>query len=235
MLDIIEIVLSTMAWLLGFILSASLYVFFVALVLPKLFLKPKYTVKAPCDRGLKKYLFPDGRAIVYKPSLCVSEYIEQYVLSSKNGEKSIVCKAKRGVRNLCYDVSAFDIKGRLIDIIGINESIDYLLTTQEARLPDKTAYVSIIIRKVNGVVNKNAPELTFSAFKIGMFSLLCSAFTAVEFWLANKLLSHIFTKIFKISTVTSTGSVLVLGIIAGIFLSAMIFLMHLLRGSKIRK
>ena len=84
----------------GLILIAGLYmyVYWMAYILPHALLRQER--KLPTDRGLKKYSYTDGRAIVYQPTSAVQPYISQYILSSNQGEKYIHLKASQ-TRNLC--------------------------------------------------------------------------------------------------------------------------------------
>ena len=71
--------------------SISVYVFLVSRVLPDLLLKPLYDDSKDGDRGLRRYTFEGGRAILYEPSALYRKYLNQYILSANGNEKYIKC------------------------------------------------------------------------------------------------------------------------------------------------
>ena len=70
-----------------FIISLVFYVFLSACLLPKLLLGPGFSATRIQDRGIKKYLFEQGRAMVCQPAPSVQMHIPQYILSDNNGER----------------------------------------------------------------------------------------------------------------------------------------------------
>ena len=67
--------------------SVSVYIFLVSRVLPDLLLKPLYDDSKEGDRGLRRYAFEGGRAILYEPSAPYRKYLKQYILSANGNEK----------------------------------------------------------------------------------------------------------------------------------------------------
>jgi len=235
MTEIIETILSVSALASAFILTSAIYVFFVSRFLPKMLLSPKYSHKMPSDRGLKKYLFPKGRAVVYKPSCGVSEYVDQYILQSKSGEKSIVCKVNDKVEKIKYDVSAFDVGGKLIDIIQVEEKLKFTNITAETELPLDTAYVGIVVKEINGEILKDAPKLSFSAIKLGIFFVICIILSVIESLFARGLIAKVIYLIDDSADIVGGGASLLLGIAVGAVLSGLVFLLHLSKETKIEK
>lgn len=139
--------------------SAVLYVFLVAYVLPRCCLKPRYNLHEIRERGIKKYLFKNGRAIVYEPSVYNAKYITQYILSRNDDEKYIKCKTDKRIYSIQYDVIAYDAGDKIIDIVEIAELIRNPGYTNGALLPPGTAYVSVIVKQVNGTKIKSEAEL----------------------------------------------------------------------------
>ena len=57
------------------ICSVILYVFLAAKLLPNWLLKPHVDPSLDGDRGIKRFVFDCGRAIVYEPSVAYRKYI----------------------------------------------------------------------------------------------------------------------------------------------------------------
>ena len=135
----------------------SMYVFFISSVLPDLLLKPRYDYSKDGDRGIHRYTFEGGRAIVYEPSAPYRKYLKQYILSVNGKENYIKCKFASQVTSVRYEVIAFDSNDRLIDAVRIEEHIfeDKENISNAAMLPMQTAYVKVMLRSVNGVILDN--------------------------------------------------------------------------------
>ena len=145
------------AWLVAAFVAVKMYVFLVSGVLPDLLLKQRYDDSKDGDRGLRRYTFEGGRAIVYEPSAPFRKYLKQYILSANGNEKYIKCKFAERVSAVRYEVIAFDSADRLLDTVRIEEHIfeDKENISQAAMLPMQTAYVKVLIRSVNGVILDN--------------------------------------------------------------------------------
>ena len=81
-------------------LAVATALFFAAMIwlLPKVFLKSKYSFKSSADRGIKKYrLDSGGYAIVYAPHLKTRKYISQYVITEQDGKKQLKCKINKEI------------------------------------------------------------------------------------------------------------------------------------------
>ena len=133
------------------IFSVTVYVFLVTSVLPAVFLKPRYRYSSEGDRGMKRYAFEGGRAIVYEPSAPYRGYLKRYILSAEGEEKYIRCKFDESVRYVIYDVIAFNSADRVIDTVRVKEDIggEQGGISKSAMLPSDTAYVKVAVRGVN--------------------------------------------------------------------------------------
>ena len=131
--------------------AVIVYVFFVSKLLPAMLLKPKYNDSAEGDRGIRKYSFEGGRAIVYEPSAPYRKYVKQYILSVHGKKKYIQCKFDSRISAVRYEVIAFDAEGSPIDTVEIEEHIleDMSCATM---LHPKTAYVKLVVRSVDGMI-----------------------------------------------------------------------------------
>ena len=137
-------------WTLLLALVIIVYALLIIWALPKLILKSKYPITHPTDRGLKKYKFSDSDyAVVYEPSLSARKYITQYILSKKDGKKTITCKIDQNVTYIDFDIVLFNAHGESFLVINSMELVDTDYITKEIELPSETAYASVIVNQVN--------------------------------------------------------------------------------------
>ena len=81
------------------ILEVMLYFILVGTAAPKL-LRNHCPIRASLDRGLKKYVYPSGRAIAYEPRAAYRKYVPQYLLLVEDGYKYIKCHVDDTVRKM---------------------------------------------------------------------------------------------------------------------------------------
>lgn len=185
-------------WILLMLLATTMFALAVVIFFPKWFLKNRYPIERPTDRGVKKYKFTDSDyAIVYEPSLESRKFITQYVLAKKDGKKTIKCKTAPGITYVDYDIVLFNCRGKCFLVMNSVDAVKSDRVTEETELPDETAFVSIIINQANddvieradGIKTKNVGIIPF-----GFFTLLASV--AMSFCVVFSL-SHIFGGLFK--------------------------------------
>ncbi|MBE6547578.1 MAG: hypothetical protein E7667_01685 [Ruminococcaceae bacterium] len=178
----------------GIILIASLtlYVFLIGMLLPGILLRLQF-IKGPIkDRGIEKYTSPDGRAIVYEPEVRFRKYIKQYMLCSMDGNKYIKCLIDPKINQLKYDVLVFDNQDKLIDVIGVAEQTNQGEYTRAVQLPERTSYVSVILRRADGMFSNNEINVIYPILNVSVYAACIVVATAVEATLANKLISGVF-------------------------------------------
>ena len=231
--NIITCVLSSIL----FVLSMILYVFVTACLLPKIFIRPHYKSDNVCDRGVKKYLFEEGRAIVYEPSQDIRQYVNQYILSDYNGKRCLQCKFDESIKKITYRVLTFSADDKSLGAFEVTENGVKDQMIPNVNLPYDTAYVSIEVKSVNGKKVFFESEIRYSIFKIVAFVLLTTIITLVETWIAKSFLSLIFRLFFDFSTTASSAAIssMLLPIITGLVLSVLVFFMHYSREYKIKK
>lgn len=219
------------------VLSIILYVFLTVYLLPKIFIKPSYRSDNICDRGVKKYLFEDGRAIVYEPKQSVREYINQYILSDNSGKRYLQCKLGDSIKKITYRILTFDVYDKSLGALEVAESSIKEQFTQSVRLPYDTAYVSIEIKNVNGKKVSGESDIKYSGFKAGAFAALTMLITVVEAWVIRKFVFSIFSSFLYYTDQAVVGVIdaLVIPAIVGIVLSVLVFLAHYSREFKFRK
>ena len=132
--------------------SLILYVFFASRILPELLLKPRYNRAADGDRGVRRFVFEEGRAVLYEPCGRYRPYLKQYILSVQGEKKYVRCQFGGHVHAAVYDIIVFAGDGSVIDTVTVRERI-FFARKQISRavlLPEETAYVKLVLRAVNG-------------------------------------------------------------------------------------
>ena len=216
------------------LLSFVLYVFLTAHVYPKLFLKP-YLNEGKGDRGLKKYRYRNGRAIVYEPSFKMRKYVKQYILSLNDGRKYIKCKLDERIKSIVYDVIAYDADGSVIDDILVSDCIERKGYSSAAELPGETSYVNIIVREVNGYKVDHEKVAIYSAAEVCAFFAISIITTVLEYVLVRLELTNA-AKLMSIDVGENGAMVTVLiALLLGVFSSVLIFFSKYSSAVKIAK
>ena len=222
-----------------FICCLVVYVMLVSQILPRIFLKPKYDLPVISDRGIKKYVFKEGRAIVYEPSILTGRYIQQYILSSHKGEKFLKCKIDPRVYSIKFDVVAMDADDKVIDIIRVAEPIRQLGVTTGAAMPRNTSYVSVIVKEVNNT--KAEPRTTLkiskrSALLYMLWTVICSVLIGALIMLMMTLWTDMaFYKGYEYPGIGAYLSVLPACAVLGLIISGITILLNCSKEIKIKK
>ena len=162
-------------WVLLLLIGSGAFCAAIVWGLPKIFLKSRYTIDQPYDRGIKKYKFKNtGYGIVYEPALNVRKYIKQYVLTNQNGEKKLMCKVAPKVTYIDYDIVLFDASNKVFLILNAKDLIEKSQFTAEVTLPPETAYVTILLNEVDG--RKLGKK---QSVRLSPFHLLCFAISSI--------------------------------------------------------
>ena len=216
----------------------SMYIFLVSGVLPDLLLKQRYDDSKDGDRGIRRYTFEGGRAIVYEPSAPYRKYLKQYILSVNGKEKYIKCKFDERVDAVRYEVIAFDKEDRLLDTIRIEEHIfkEKENISDAAMLPMQTAYVKVVLRSVNGVILGNEKFFYVPSSHKWLFGGIVTLGLAAVMTVVRALLVMLGDLLFNYSAIaTDYGDLFAIGcaIVAGVILS--FALMHLYHPSELKR
>ena len=162
-----------------FLVFVSIYVFAVGTLLPRIFLKIKYTPGAPTDRGLRKYVFPEGRGIVYEPHPSIRRFVKLYILFVKDGAKYVRCKLADSVSFFGYAAVVFDNQNRVIDVVKVNDTVFADGTSRSVRLPKETSYIGFVLYSVNGKRLLGKEPFEYDAVKKKRFYIAMAAASAV--------------------------------------------------------
>ena len=168
-----------------------LYIFLISKLLPGLFLTSKRKSAEPRDRGIKKYVFDKGRAIVYVPEPNTKKYINQYILSENDGERFLKCKFDNRVVTAYYDVTVFNSSDKVIDTIEVHDTPDHGRSAHAVPLPLSAAYVNISVNEINSVKVSNSKKDSVSLISYLLYVTLTFASTAAMSLIINAAAIHI--------------------------------------------
>ena len=158
----IEIILEITAQVILCLMSLSVYVFLVSNVIPTHIFKIRYDMSDHLGRGLRKFTYPDGRAVTYEPHPSVRKYINKYALFTLDGYKYLQLKNGDVTKSYSARVITFNNRHRIIDILDITESLSVASTSSPIRLNDKTSYIALILNEANGkkICNQDYMKMT---------------------------------------------------------------------------
>jgi len=222
---------TTAAQIFILICVSCIYVFFVSTVFPSVFLKPRYRDTLEGDRGLKKYSFEGGRAIVYEPSLEAKRYLKQYILSAVGNEKYVQCKFDAHIFSAKYEIAAFDCDDRMIDAVQVEEpDLDEKRgIASPVLLPTDTAYVRASVKTVNDLKLDREPMLEISHASTAVFTFFTVLWTVLEAFIMKIILMNLAEDFFSYASVMKDHGnlmTLCLGVFMGLLLAFFGRLLH---------
>lgn len=199
-----EIFTTLMAQAAAAVCSIVLYVLLVAQILPRLLLTPRFDASLAGDRGIRRFVFEGGRAIVYEPSAMYRKYVSQYILSAVGERKYIRCRFARAVRSARYDVVVFDAFDRAIGTVRIEEPLSdgNGNLSRAALLPDGTAYAKLIVRAVNDTLVASETAFVLSARRKALFISCVTLGLVAEAMLLRWVLVSFADRLFSYSEIS---------------------------------
>ena len=179
-----EIILLLMEKLLTVLLSTVIYLYLVGCLLPRITMRvtARFKSRSPyCegDRGLRRVVFPDGsaaqgRAVIYEPAPRMRRFLPRYALIKREGCTFIKCQIHEKALHVKYDVVTYNRRGKLLDVVGVEELVTERGYTRTVRLPRDTAYARVILRKVDGMYEDRSPVL---GYRFAGMAILCGLAT----------------------------------------------------------
>lgn len=230
-----DIIIQIFAGAILFIMSIVMYLFLVGSVFPRFLLKTRYCNSETSDRGLNKFRYPQGRAVVYEPHPSVRKYINKYLLFTNNGYKYIKCKTDEYVTRLKYNVVLFNNKNRIIDVVCVDESISKIGETAPVMLHHNTSYVRLDLLSVNNDVFEQGPLVYYKGTDAILYTLsgVLASFLEMTFFMST--LSSLL-EILSVKNATNTVSSLTVFLLAsaiGVFFCAIVLLIQHSKGIKV--
>ena len=167
-------------WSALLVLTVAASVAIASFWLPNLFLRTRYTLDKPRDRGIKKILEKNGQSMVFEPAVRWRKYIPQYVLAERRGKKELLCKVNEELTYLSYDIVLFNNRDEVFKVLTVKDLLKNKGYAKKVELPDETSYVCINVNQADN--EKFAPPVTakIAAGKIAKFILCCSLCLVME-------------------------------------------------------
>lgn len=212
----IEVLLLSVAKAIVFIISIILYLRLFSSLIPGSVMHLKCKGTRTKDRGIKKYIYENGRCVVYEPEINVRKYVKKYSLFTEDGYKYMQCELAQQVHYIRYDVYAFDHADKLIDVINVNENVDYSSEySQEVALPPETSYIRFVLRKVDDMYCCKKSYVGYSLASYIACGIIVGLATAVETAIVYIALRDIMEAIrFKLDMlILDTSEMIVAGVI----------------------
>ena len=229
----VELIMTYILQAVFFVVSLILYVLLTACILPRLLLVPSFSAANIKDRGIQKYLYKEGRAIVYQPATAIRPYIPQYILSHNNGERFLKCMLHPHILSVRYRVLTFDSNNRPLQALEVEDPVKHTGLSAAVPLPLNTAFVSLCLLEVNGTTFRDS-SVGLSRIKSLLYALLTIALTVPVAFSLQKDLFFLADLIFGYSQVvtpsyrTAIFSALVLGSVYACFVMST----HRTKGNK---
>ena len=144
---VIEIILQSLL----LILACVLYCVLQRRILPRLFFGFRHVAERELGRGVKKFVYEDGRAVLYEPHPSVRKIIPEYLLYTNGGYKYVSLHIDPGVRTLSLTLTMLNNARRVIDVIDVRDTKREAHPIRPILLHADTSYIALTVREVNGL------------------------------------------------------------------------------------
>lgn len=206
------------------LIALTLYLNLVPSVFPRLTLKPAWKAVRHGrvqleERGVRKLVFPEGRANIYEPAPKIRRFIHRYALIKQDGCVYIKCRLHDRVAFIHYDVAAFDRAGHLLDVLSVNERILEQGHTRMVRLPRKTSYVSLTLRKVDKMYLDRSVTLKLAPSGVWQCVILTALATMGLAFVANRTINAMLAPWPFVVGISGLGVTLVFAAIFGVLVA----------------
>ena len=204
-------------WSILLVLTIIVSIAFASVVLPRMFLKTRYTITRSGDRGIKKVIEKNGQSILFEPVLKWRKYIPQYVLAERNGEKQLKCKVASDIQYISYDIILFNNRDEIFDVLTIKERVEGEFT-KTVDLPEITSYVAINVNEVDATDFSAPMTAKVPTGKLIKFLLWSAVCIFLEIMCVKVCCANIFGGVFKESFVLDIESAAVTIAIAALLI-----------------
>lgn len=186
------LIINTICLSLLILLEIILYFILTGKVLPRI-LRVRYSLTQSRGRGLKRYVYPDGRGISYEPCPAIRKYVDRYVLFTDKGYKYVQCRLDESVREIAYTVMMFNNRNKVIDVIDVKAKSVTGGALAPLPLHADTSYVELVLGSVNG---ETVEEQTITYYRVRdllLYTLSMAAVSFAELWFAQRMLNVFFS------------------------------------------
>ncbi|MBE5733338.1 MAG: hypothetical protein E7353_09995 [Clostridiales bacterium] len=203
-------------WIVVFVLVIALAVFITVFALPRIYLKPRYTINKSEDRCIKRVYEKNGQSMVFEPEEKWRGIIKQYVLSERDDKKVAIFKVDESLSYVEFNVVVFNAFNDVSEVIRVSDYVNgrggYAKTVE---LPKDASYLSISVTRADNKQFVNELPIKVSAGrKFGY--IVINALTVIMEVVASKIcLANILGKEFRESMVFNLREAIISAILAG--------------------
>ncbi len=191
-------------WIILLIAVIAIYCIISVAYLPRLFLHDKCSVKKTRDRGIRKTVTENEQTCLYEPPAWMAKHVKQYVITERDGEKSLVLHLAKNTRYIDYDIVVFGSDGQGHGVINVKESIDNKDYSSVVALPPETAFISLNLNEANDLVFDSRVLSRVSTVKILIFSLITTLLMGLAVFGVAVSCAHLFGGLYSESLLYST-------------------------------
>lgn len=212
------------------------YLYLVSYLYPRVTLRAVWRTRrkeTSGDRGVRKLVFPGGRAIVYQPVPAIRRYIRRYALIKQDGCTYIQCRVHDRILHIRYDVAAYDRRGRLLDVLSVSELIAEAGHTARVRLPRETAYVRVDLEKADAMYEGRGAAGHCSLVGMAVYACLTVATSVAAMGLLYRSLFNILGTLPISGELSAHGTALTVSALAGLAVGAWGLVMYRIKVMKL--
>lgn len=187
--------LAVIALVLILIIGIIAYLLVLSRVIGRYAMPVRYRTDAHLGRGLHRFTYPEGRAVLYEPHPSIRKYIRRYLLFTLNGYKYLRLRLDGGVNDFAITVVMHDNKNRVVDVIEVNGRSGGSKYSKPIQLNEKTSYVALMLTSVNGVPRQKASYMETPSYALAIYFAITSLVTFLQF----AQITYVFSLIFRVT------------------------------------
>ena len=188
---IISSVLTVIALILALIIGLIVYLLVLSRVVSRYALPIYYKTDSLLGRGLQRFVYPEGRSVLYEPHPSIRKYIRRYSLFTLDGYKYLRLRLDGAVTTFGLSIIMYDNKDRAIDAIDVVGRSQGARYSAPIALNEKTSYVALVLTSVNGNVQSVPDYMEIKSFCLAIYFAAASLLTFIHISLTMTLLSLI--------------------------------------------
>jgi hypothetical protein len=124
------------------------------------------------------------------------KYVRRYILCQEKGYKTLKCHAASAVTYLEYDVVLFNRYDKITGVLHVKENLTSTYT-RSVQLPNDTAYISLVLRRVNKEVFEKKQIASIPRGRVVAFAGLTLLLTAAEGFVIKVGSAYAFGGVFR--------------------------------------
>ncbi len=216
------------------LLEIILYFILLGSVLPKI-LRPFCNIRECGDRGLEKYVYPEGRGILYEPHPAFRKYVRQYALYTNLGYKYLKCKLDEEILHVKYTVVMFNKDNKILDVLNVNERNIPGTESKEIRLHHSTSYISLSVLEANGKPLESKTAVCCKLWRLITYSTLVAAACLFETLFIKEITVSFSLSLFGTlfpANATPMATILLMSLAIGLTVGFLTYIHHYVKGIK---